>query len=354
MKTTDESFGIISIGTDFPSCEMSIAEIAKKYNYDLEFLKHSLQLKTKRVATKDDEHPSDMATRACKNALESANISTDEVGLVIYTGLSRDYLPAWSAAMAVMNNLEIEGALGYDLALGCVGSVIGLQNAKKHSYPSHKPYALVVCAERWTHTISPNKESPTASLGHGDGAGAILLGPNSQNPISSEAYYKSFPDFNDKLLIPAGGTVNPPSQETIEMNMHYKKAKKWDFKGVVEHYVSSYSEIVSGALKNDNLSSEDMKFLLINQVPVQIRSALFKELNLDESNTSTTFEKFGHVGGADTIIALEKAIVEKKIQKGHFVIASSTFSTFGAITVNCKKANSIRTLKDQLGEKSAA
>ncbi len=354
MKKTDESFGIISIGTDFPAYTMSIAEIAKKHNYDEEFLKHSLQLKTKRVATRDDEHPSDMATRACRNALDCANISADKVGLVIYTGLSRDYLPAWSAAMAVMNNLKIEGALGYDLTLGCVGSVIGLQNAKRHSYCSNKPYALIVCAERWTHTISPNKESPTASLGHGDGAGAILLGPNSQNPISSEAYYKSFPDFNDKLLIPAGGTVNPPSHETIEMNMHYKKAKKWDFKGVIEHYVSSYSEIISGSLKNDHLSTEDMSFLLMNQVPVQIRMALFKELGLDDSNTSTTFEEFGHVGGADTIIALEKALVENKIQKGHFVIASSTFSTFGAITVNCKKANSILTLKNKLGAISAA
>ncbi len=346
MSDKSKNFGLLSLGVALPETRKSVTSIAQEAGYDPDFLQQALELIEKPVATKDDEHPSDLATQAAQKAIDALGISPSEIGLVIYTGLSRDYLPAWNIAIEVIRRLQLPNAMGFELTLGCVGPLLGIQHAKNRGEDGRPPYTLVVTAERWTHTLSKNKETPTAVLGHADGAAACIVGPGSSHVVEFNPYYKVVPEFNDSVMIPAGGTKHPPSQETIDNNMHIKVSKKWDMKGLVSRYVKAYNEVIEESLAKYDKGLADMTLLLTNQVPSLIRHKLIRSLKLSKQMTVNTYPYSGHVGGADTLIGLDQAIRNGQLKKGMTVFVASTFSAFGALAVRSESDSGIAIVEE--------
>jgi 3-oxoacyl-[acyl-carrier-protein] synthase III len=327
-------FGFLSVGLSLPAKRMSVEAIAKDYGYEENYLKSVLELQEKPVADKDDEHPSDLAQRAVENAINAYGINKDQIGMLIYCGLSRDYLPAWNVAIEVIGRLGLTNAVGFELTLGCVAPIFAMQVAMNRGDDGRPPYTVVVTAERWTHTLSKSKQTPTAVLGHADGAAACLLGPNSKHIIRSHPAFKIVPEYNDSVVIPAGGTRIPTSKETLESGLHVRQSKSWDFNQLVERYINSYKQVILGAVGGLGRTIDDITLLLTNQVPPIIRHKLIRGLELDEDITINQFPVTGHIGGADTLISMDQAVRRQKLVKGTTVLVASTFSAFGAIAID--------------------
>ncbi len=102
-----------------------------------------------------DQHPSTMGGEAVRRALAAAGRTAASLRLVVHTGVSRDYLPSWSVATEIIRRLAAgPSCLGIDLALGCVGTLVGLELARTWLAGNGGGDAVIVAAERWTHTVS--------------------------------------------------------------------------------------------------------------------------------------------------------------------------------------------------------
>lgn len=345
-KKQDNQFGLLSVGVSLPKERISVEDLALQNGYEPQFLKQALSLVEKPIARGEDEHPSDLAEKAVKNAIEALGISKDDIGLLIYAGLSRDFLPAWNVSTELLHRLEIKNALPFDMTLGCVAPLVAMEIAKNRSEDSRPPYSIIVTAERWTHTLSSAKQTPTAVLGHADGAAACVVGPGSSHLLSVDPFYKIVPEYNDSIVIPAGGTKLPPSHETIDKNMHVRQSKNWDFPQLVKRYVAAYKEVITGALGRLDRDFSDITLLLTNQVPPLIRFQLLKGLKFDEDITVNTFPYSGHIGGADTLISLDQAVRQNKLKKGTTVFVASTFSAFGSVAIDSLKSGGLAILDE--------
>src|SRR5574337_158833 len=102
----------------------------------------------------EEDHPSTMGTTALRRALENSNVDAAELKLVLFAGMSRDYLPSWSVSMEIMKACEIgTHCMGLDLTVGCLGVLSALDMAQGWLSTHGGGVAAIVTAERWTYTI---------------------------------------------------------------------------------------------------------------------------------------------------------------------------------------------------------
>jgi 3-oxoacyl-[acyl-carrier-protein] synthase III len=121
----------------------------------------------------EPDHPSTMGARALADALARAGLAPTDLALVIYAGVSRDYPPSWSAAVAIMDELGAgPGCIGTDLINGCLGALLGLEIARRWLRGGDGRHVAIVCAERWASSIARDDAAQRRLWGNSDGAAA--------------------------------------------------------------------------------------------------------------------------------------------------------------------------------------
>lgn len=330
MNYSKKNFGILSLASDLPTKRISLEDISKQFRVDENILTKKLGFLTKSVAIGSEEHPSDFAFRSAKKAILKSDIKTEKIGLVIFTGISRDYLPSWSVSLDIAGRLKIPNAITFDLTMGCAGTLLALELAKKFNLPDDRPYVLVCAAERWSQTISENVPFSLGLLAHADGGSACILGPESSNYFGKMANL-SYPEMNSYFYIPAGGTKEPASESTIKSNRHYRQKTPAEQEvSISDIYVKSYRQVIDDCLKLNNCQFSNFHYLTTNQVRKEIRSQIANHYNIAPENYPSTYENIGHVGTADLFISLER--IWPRIATGQSVMcASSSPSTYCAL-----------------------
>lgn len=323
----ENSFGIHSLGISLPEKRITLEELCEKYSVDLVAAKTKLNFETKCIATRSDEHPSDFCHQASVAALKKIDLNKDDIGLVIYTGVSKDYVPSWSMAIEIIRRLNLKNAIGFDLTLGCVSSLLAL---KQKSPISKSPYILICAAERWSQTLSEKVNFSLGSLAHADGGSACILGPAAQNRFGS-LQGKTYPNLNSYIYTPAGGTKEPFSEESLKNNRHFRQ-RGTDEINIVDHYISAYDSIINSCLKTNTLKLSDPSYFIINQVRDSMRSQIFAKIGVDTKKSPYTYKQLGHLGSADLFISLDNIWSELKL--GESILASSsTPSAYAALPI---------------------
>ena len=160
-----------------------------------------------------DDQPSTMASTALSRALESSGVEAHELGLVLFAGVSRDYVPSWSVATEVMRLHRInDGCVGLDVTIGCLGSLAALEIAHGWLTVRSGGHAAIVMAERWSHTVDLANSNTAAMWAWADGGGAMVVGMGSKRASIADfigAEFTSQSDSNGHVLVPYGGTREP-------------------------------------------------------------------------------------------------------------------------------------------------
>lgn len=330
----DERFGIHAVATELPEGRASAAALTAALALDPGVVTEKLGLVEKCLAEGDDEHPADFSTRAVERALAAMGAGAGDVGLVIYTGVSRDYLPSYSVALDVVQRLGLERALAYDLSLGCAAPLVAADHARRRGPDGRPPLSVVVTAERWSHTLSPRVPFPLAWIAHADGGAAMVLGPDAPLAVSpTQVHVRA--DFNRFLVIPAGGTREPPSATTVAEDRHARRVFEKPPVDVTEAYVEGYQSVVSGTLRARGVELADVALLLMNQIRPELRRRVLSALDLAAERTLDSYPFLGHLGGADTLVGLELAARRGLLARGStLVMAASSVSAFAAVSVD--------------------
>lgn len=261
---------------------------------------------------------SHMATEAANELLKKTNVKAEEIEMIIVASVTPDMLfPA--TACLVQDRIGASKAWGFDLSGACSGFVYALTvGAQFVGAGTHKK-VLVIGSDVMT-SILDFRDRATCVL-FGDGAGAVLLEP-AEN--SSEGIIDFMNDIDGSggcnLYMPAGGSLHPPSHETVDKRMHYVHQEGQQ---VFKYAVRRMCEVSCGILERNGFSHKDLALVVPHQANLRIIRAMQERLGVDDSKVMINIDRYGNTTAATIPLGLRDAVQEKRLKKGDLVLLVS-------------------------------
>jgi 3-oxoacyl-[acyl-carrier-protein] synthase III len=271
---------------------------------------------------------SHLGTEAARKLLAAKGVRPEEIELIVLATVTPDMLfPA--TACLIQDRLGATKAWGFDLSAACSGFAYALTvGAQFVGAGSHKK-VLVIGADIMT-SILDYKDRATCVL-FGDGAGAVLVEPASSD---SEGIIDFAHDVDGSggcnLYMPGGGSLNPPSAQTVEKRMHYVHQEGQQ---VFKYAVRRMSELACHILERNGLSSRDLALVVPHQANLRIIRAMQDRLGIEDSKVMVNIDHFGNTTAATIPLGLMDALDQKRLRKGDLVllIAVGAGYTTGAV-----------------------
>ncbi len=287
---------IIGTGSYLPPKVVTNIDLEKTLDTSDEWITSRTGIKERRIVT--DESTCDLAYEACKNALKMAEMDPSEIDLIILATTTPDKI--FPATATMLQNRLGASCPAFDLQAVCAGFVFALTTAQQYIENGNAKNILVVGSEVMSKIVDWNDRS-TAII-FGDGAGAVILrSDNASGIIHSKLYsdgtYLSSLHVNNNRINELG---------TIEMagNEVYKIA------------VKSLSDLAEETLKDCNMTSEDLTWMIPHQANIRIISAVAKRISLPMNKVILTLEKHGNTSAASIPLALDVGVRDGRIDRG--------------------------------------
>jgi 3-oxoacyl-[acyl-carrier-protein] synthase-3 len=227
-----------------------------------------------------------------------------------------------STACLVQEKIGAKNAGGFDLSGACSGFIYALATGAQFiSTGAHKK-VLVIGADVMTSIVDP--EDRATCVLFGDGAGAVLLEPAQDNERGLiDFILKSDGSGGQFLYMPAGGSLNPSSAETIKKKMHYVHQ---DGKNVFKYAVRGMADVSHEILVKNSINPMDVRLYVPHQANLRIIKAAVDRMNLEPSQVAINIERFANTTAATIPICISEAAENKSLKKGDLVLLAS----FGA------------------------
>jgi len=311
---------ITAAGHYLPERRVSNLELMKTVDTSDDWIVTRTGIRERRVAAKG-QATSDLAAEAAKSLLQKRGIDASEIDLIIVATVTPDmFFP--SSACLVQNKIGAKNAWGFDLSGACSGFIYALATGAQFiSTGAHKK-VLVIGADVMTSII--DFEDRATCVLFGDGAGAVLLEAAEGDELGiMDFLLRSDGSGGQYLYMPAGGSLNPPSVETVQKKMHYVHQ---DGKNVFKFAVRGMADISHEILVKNDVPSKDVKLYIPHQANLRIIKAAVDRMKLDDSQVAINIDRFANTTAGTIPICLSEAIDNKVVVKGDKVLMAS----FGA------------------------
>lgn len=262
-----------------------------------------------------DGASSDMAAAAVTALLEKKGIDPLEIELVILATVTPDY-PFPSTANVVCDKVGMTNAWGYDLNSACSGFIYALQTGSKFIETGTHKKVLVIGVDKMSSII--DYEDRTTCVIFGDGAGVVLLEPNEEGMGVQDAILKTDGSGRKYLIQPAGGSARPASIQTVEERAHYVKQEG---KAVFKFAVTNMADVSAEIMEKNNLTSEDVDWLVPHQANLRIIDATANRMGLSTDKVMINIQKYGNTTAGTLPLCLWDW--ESKLKKGDNIILSA-------------------------------
>ncbi|WP_066054797.1 beta-ketoacyl-ACP synthase III [Robertmurraya korlensis] len=288
--------GIIGIGRCLPDKVLTNADLEKIVDTSDEWIRTRTGIEERRIAEKD-VNTSDLGFEAAKKAIENANISPEEIGLILVATVTPDQ-PFPSVACILQEKLGAINAAAMDISAACAGFMYGMITAKQFIESDSYKYVLVVGVEKLSK-ITDWQDRNTAVL-FGDGAGAVVMGK-----VTEGRGILSF-----ELGADGTGGKHLYQEDYIVMNG----------REVFKFAVRQMGESSVNVLEKAGLSKEDVDFLIPHQANIRIMEASRQRLELPEEKMSKTVNKYGNTSAASIPISLVEEVEAGKIKEDDLIV----------------------------------
>ena len=300
-------------------------------NHDLaKFVDTSDEWITTRTGVKErrlmkDGATSDMAAEAVKGLLEKTNTDPSEVEVVIVGTVTPDY-PFPSTANILCDKTGMSNAWSFDINAACSGFIYSLSTAAQFIESGRYKKIIVVGADKMSSII--DYEDRTTCVIFGDGCGAVMLEPTDDGTGVVDFILHSDGSGREFLLQPGGGSVNPPSIETVEKRMHYVKQEG---KQVFKFAVTNMADVSAAIMEKNNLKSDDVDWLVPHQANLRIIDATANRMGLPKEKVMINIQKYGNTTAGTLPLCLWD--YENQLKKGDNIILSAFGGgfTWGAV-----------------------
>ena len=269
-----------------PEYVMTNEELSTLVDTSDEWILSRTGIKERRVMK--DGASSDMAAAAVAQLLEKKGIDPMDIELVICATVTPDY-PFPSTANVICDKVGMKNAWGYDCIAACSGFIYALSTGAQFIETGRHKKVIVVGVDKMTSIL--DYEDRTTCVIFGDGAGAVLLEPNEEGLGVLDFILKSDGSGRQYLIQPAGGSANPPTHQTVDDRMHFVKQEG---KAVFKFAVTNMAEVSAEIMEKNNLSSEDVDWLVPHQANLRIIDATANRMGLPKEKVMINIEKYGN------------------------------------------------------------
>ena len=264
---------------------------------------------------------SELAAQAVGDLLQRRGIEASEIEVIIVATVTPDmFFPA--TACMVQNKVRASRAWGFDISAACSGFLYALTVGAQFIESGAHDKVVVIGADVMSSII--NFEDRTTCVLFGDGAGAVLLEPSESEDVGILDYMHEIDGSGGQFLyMPGGGSLNPPSHETVDKKMHYVHQEG---QPVFKYAVRKMGEASRGILQRNNLEGKDVDLFIAHQANMRIINAAADKLGLDENKVVKNIYKYGNTTAATIPLAIGDAIDDGRMKKGSLVL----FAAVGA------------------------
>jgi 3-oxoacyl-[acyl-carrier-protein] synthase-3 len=261
---------------------------------------------------------SDLAVEAARRCLAKRGVSPDEVEAILVATVTPDMLfPA--TACLVQNKLGAHHAWGFDLSAACCGFVYALQVGTKLIETGAHKKVLVIGADVMSSIIDYTDRSTCIIFG--DGAGAVLLEPAAEGETGMIDFMHEVDGSGGEFLyMPGGGSLHPPSAETVAQKMHYVHQ---DGQAVYKFAVRKMSEVTENLLARNGVEGKDLGAFIPHQANRRIIVSTAERLGMDPERVIINIDRFGNTTAGTIPLAMQSALEEDRLHKGELVLLAS-------------------------------
>ena len=266
---------------------------------------------------------SDMCVEAARKCLAARGIEASEVEVVIVGTVTPDMMFP-STACLVQHKLGAAGAWGFDVSAGCSGFVYALQAGVRLVESGAQKKVLVIGSD--ANTRMTDYTDRTTCVLFGDGAGAVLIEPCAEGETGIIDFVSEIDGAGGvSLNLKAGGSLNPPSHETIDKKMHYIYQ---DGQAVYKFAVRKMAEATGKLLERNGVTGADLDCFIPHQANLRIINATADRLGMDAERVIINIDRFGNTSAGTIPLAMGTALEEGKIKKGDLVLLAAVGAGF--------------------------
>ena len=265
---------------------------------------------------------SEIAARATRKVLTQRGIGPDEIDLIIVATVTPDMLFP-STACVLQEKIGASNAWGFDLSGACSGFLYALTTAAQFIETGRHSKILVVGADVMSSIV--DFEDRTTCVLFGDGAGAVLVEASDRGNGILDWILRSDGSGGQFLYMPGGGSLNPPSTETVNQKMHYVHQNG---RNVFKFAVKGMQAVSESILERNGLTTDDVRLLVPHQANLRIITAVADKLKIDMSRVAVNIDRFANTTAATIPICLSEAADSGVVGDGDLVLLVSAGAGF--------------------------
>ncbi|AYN06094.1 MULTISPECIES: beta-ketoacyl-ACP synthase III [unclassified Flavobacterium] len=308
---------ITAVGAYVPDFVLSNKVLETMVDTNDEWITTRTGIKERRILKDTDKGTSFLAIKAAQDLIAKANIDPLEIDMIIMATATAD-MPVASTGVFVATEIGATNAFAYDLQAACSSFLYGMSTAAAYIQSGRYKKVLLIGADKMSSIVDYTDRSTCIIFG--DGAGAVLFEPNYEGLGLQDEYLRSDGVGRDFLKIPAGGSLIPTTLETVQENRHNIIQ---DGKTVFKYAVTNMADASELILKRNNLTNQDVNWLVPHQANKRIIDATASRMDLEDSKVLMNIEKYGNTTSATLPLVLSD--FEHLFKKGDNII----FAAFG-------------------------
>ncbi len=304
---------IIGTGSYLPEKILTNAELEKLVETSDEWIISRTGIKERRIAA-EGQSTSDMAAAAARAAMENANITAEEINLIIVATVTPDmFFP--STSCFVQAKIGAKHAACFDVSAACAGFLYALEMAQQfitsHTYDT----ILVIGAEKLSSIVDWTDRNTCVLFG--DGAGAAVLRHRGGGHGVISTFMASDGGLSDILYIPGGGSRFPISKDNADQRLN---CIKMNGKETYRYAITSMLDAAQKALADANLDAEDLACIIPHQANLRIIEAIADRMKVPMERFMINLDRYGNTSAAAVAIALDEANRTGRMKEGDYIL----------------------------------
>ena len=318
---------ITAVGGYVPDFVMTNDELAKFVDTNDEWITSRTGIKERRILKEPGKATSDMMVFAVEELLRKRGITALDIDLLIVGTITGDLIFP-STANIICDKIVAKNAWGYDLAAACSGFIFSLATGSQFIETGKYKKVVVIGVDKMSAIL--DYEDRTTCVIFGDGGGAVLLEPSEDGNGIQDFILKSDGSGRKYLYQTAGGSLMPPTHETVEKRLHFVHQEG---QAVFKNAVVNMAEVSADIMTKNHLTADDIAWLVPHQANKRICEATANRMGLSPDKMMMNIERYGNTTAGTIPLLLWD--YEKQLKKGDNIILSAFGGgfTWGAIWI---------------------
>jgi 3-oxoacyl-[acyl-carrier-protein] synthase-3 len=298
-----------------PEYILTNKELESMVDTNDEWIQSRTGIRERRILKGKDQGTSVMAVNAINSLLQKKGISPLEIDLIICATTTPDMqFPA--TANIIADKVGAKNAFGYDISAACSGFIYSVVTASKFIESGSHKKIIVVGADKMSSIVDYTDRQTCVIFG--DGAGAVLLEPDESGNGIIDSILRSDGCGVQHLHQKAGGSMRPATHETVDAREHFIYQEG---QAVFKFAVKGMADISAEILEKNNLTGDDIAWLVPHQANKRIIDATAKRMGLDENKVMINIDRYGNTTNGTIPLCLWEW--ESKLKKGDNIIIAA-------------------------------